>query len=69
MVNQRISDSQSKTKNFVEFIVDVVPDNIFGAMADNNQMLQVIFFTIMLGVCMLLIGEERANRLRISSTV
>lgn len=64
MVNQRISDSQSKTKNFVEFIVDIVPDNIFGAMADNNQMLQVIFFTIMLGVCMLLIGEERAKPLK-----
>ncbi|MGS2761527.1 dicarboxylate/amino acid:cation symporter [Sinomicrobium sp. M5D2P9] len=64
VVNQRISDSQTKTKNFVEFLVDIVPDNIFGAMGDNNQMLQVIFFTIMLGVCMLLIGDKKAKPLK-----
>src|SRR5690606_21300608 len=27
-------------------LIDIVPDNIFGAMADNTGMLQVIFFSI-----------------------
>lgn len=64
VVNQRISDSQTKTKNFVEFIVDIVPENIFGAIGDNSQMLQVIFFTVLLGICMLLIGDKKAKPLK-----
>ncbi|RAV28676.1 dicarboxylate/amino acid:cation symporter [Sinomicrobium soli] len=64
MVSQKISDSQTQTKNLMEFIVDIVPDNVIGAMGDNNQMLQVIFFTIMLGVCMLLIGDKKAKPLK-----
>ena len=45
-------------------LVDMVPDNVFGAMADNGSMLQVIFFTILLGISMLLIGEKKAEPLK-----
>ena len=45
----------------LDFIVDLVPDNIFMAMGHNQQMLQVIFFSVFLGVCMLLIKPEQAK--------
>jgi len=48
----------------LQFLVDMVPDNVFGALGNNGAMLQVIFFTIMLAISMLLIGEERAAPLK-----
>ncbi|WP_394971824.1 dicarboxylate/amino acid:cation symporter [uncultured Croceitalea sp.] len=48
----------------LQFLVDMVPDNALKAMSDNSLMLQVIFFTIFLGISMLLIGEKRAKPLK-----
>lgn len=48
----------------LQFLVDMVPDNVFGALGNNGAMLQVIFFTILLGISLLLIGEERAAPLK-----
>ncbi|MGX1930039.1 dicarboxylate/amino acid:cation symporter [Flagellimonas sp. 2504JD4-2] len=48
----------------LQFLVDMVPDNALAAMSDNGLMLQVIFFTIFLGISMLLIGEKRAKPLK-----
>jgi len=48
----------------LQFMEDMVPDNAFGALSDNSLMLQVIFFTIFLGIAMLLIGEKRAKPLK-----
>jgi Na+/H+-dicarboxylate symporter len=48
----------------LQFVVDMVPDNAISAMSNNKAMLQVIFFTIFLGISMLLIGEEKAKPLK-----
>lgn len=48
----------------LQLLVDMVPDNAISAMGDNSLMLQVIVFTILLGICMLMIGEERAKPLK-----
>jgi len=48
----------------LQFLEDMVPDNAFKAMSDNRLMLQVIFFSIFLGISMLLIGEKRATPLK-----
>lgn len=48
----------------LQFLVDMVPDNALAAMSNNGLMLQVIFFTIFLGISMLLIGEKRAKPLK-----
>ena len=39
-----------------EVIIDLIPDNPVAAYAEGN-MLQIIFFTILFGVCMLMVGE------------
>ncbi len=49
-----------KTKGPLQFIVDMVPQNIFGAASNNGNMLQVIFFTIFFGIALLLIDPEKS---------
>lgn len=44
----------------LNFLVDMIPENIFTAFGDNSLMLQVIFFSILFGICMLLINTESA---------
>ena len=56
--------SRQKESGPLQFLVDMVPDNAFRAVSDNSLMLQVIFFTIFLGISMLLIGEEAARPLK-----
>lgn len=56
--------SRQKDQGPLQFLVDMVPDNAFRAVSDNGLMLQVIFFTIFLGISMLLIGEKAARPLK-----
>jgi len=56
--------SNQKSKGPLQFIVDMVPQNIFGAASSNGNMLQVIFFAIFLGISMLLVKEEQAKPIK-----
>ncbi|MBT8188752.1 MAG: dicarboxylate/amino acid:cation symporter [Croceitalea sp.] len=56
--------SRQKDSGPLQFLIDMVPDNALAAMSDNSLMLQVIFFTIFLGISMLLIGEKKAKPLK-----
>lgn len=56
--------SNQKNTGPLQFLEDMVPDNALRAMSDNTSMLQVIFFTIFLGISMLLIGEKRSKPLK-----
>ena len=42
-------------------LVDIVPENFMGAAADNRNMLQVIFFALLVGVGLILIPGEKAK--------
>ena len=42
----------------LDFFVRMVPDNIFSALGNNGQLLQVIFFTVLFSVSLLLIPED-----------
>ncbi|TDQ29721.1 dicarboxylate/amino acid:cation symporter [Tenacibaculum caenipelagi] len=56
--------SKQKASGPLQFMVDMVPDNAMQAMSNNKAMLQVIFFTIFLGISMLLVGEKKAKPLK-----
>ena len=56
--------SRRKEVGPLQFLEDMVPDNAFKAMSENGLMLQVIFFSIFLGISMLLIGEKRAQPMK-----
>lgn len=42
-------------------LIDIVPSNIFDALTHNAKMLQVIFFSLLVGVGLILVKEEDAN--------
>lgn len=48
----------------LQFLVDMVPSNIFKSMSDNGLMLQVIFFSIFFGISLILIGKEAATPMK-----
>ena len=46
-------------------LVDIVPSNIFSSLTDNTKMLQVIFFSILFGVAMIFIPEEKVKPVKV----
>lgn len=67
--NEKIAARMSEAKNQqsagpLQFLVDMVPSNIFSAMSNNKMMLQVIFFTIIFGISMLLIPAPKVKPLK-----
>ncbi len=55
-IQKRIETAlEQKEKPHLQFLVDMVPDNVFKAMTDNRLMLQVIFFAVLLGITMILL--------------
>ncbi|KAA6308405.1 Proton glutamate symport protein, partial [termite gut metagenome] len=50
---------QSKEQGPLTFIDDIVPNNIFSATTDNAKMLQIIFFTVFLGIAALTLPSAK----------
>jgi Na+/H+-dicarboxylate symporter len=48
----------------LQALVDLVPSNIFHAMGDNGNMLQVIFFALFFGIGLVLIPKEKAEAVK-----
>ena len=42
-------------------MVDIVPQNIMAALSQNIRMLQVVFFALFFGVCLVLVPNENTN--------
>lgn len=56
-------ETAEATKNAgpLQPLVDLVPSNIFQALGNNGQMLQVIFFALFFGISMLFIPKEKSE--------
>lgn len=54
--------SAQKDAGPLQALVDIFPSNIFQSFVEAS-MLQVIFFALFVGICLLLIGEEKAKPL------
>jgi Na+/H+-dicarboxylate symporter len=52
---------KSKDKGPLNFLVEMVPENIILSIGDNGLMLQVIFFALFFGICLALLPEEKAG--------
>lgn len=42
-------------------LVDIVPENFFASLSSNGLMLQIIFFALFFGVCLLFIDKQKAQ--------
>ncbi len=61
-VTKKIAEAQKQQASRpLDFLVEMVPNNIFSAASNNSSMLQVIFFVILFGVCLLLVEPQKAE--------
>ena len=66
MYGQQVVQKQADAENLIDetplqFLVDLVPSNIIASASSNSNMLQLIFFTIFLGVAIVLLPEEKTK--------
>jgi Na+/H+-dicarboxylate symporter len=50
--------TQAQGQGPLQPLVDLIPSNIFGALSDNSNMLQVIFFVIFFGIGIILVDPK-----------
>lgn len=55
---------EAKEQGPLQVLVDIVPDNFFGAASVNTNMLQVIFFSILFGVAMILAKPDKVKPIK-----
>lgn len=53
--------SKQKESTPLQPLVDIVPDNFFFSLTNNSMMLQIIFFAIFFGVCLLFIPASKSK--------
>ena len=64
-IEKKMAEAERQTNSGpLSFLVDMVPNNLFKAMTDNGLMLQVIFFSIFFGICLILIDPEKASPMK-----
>ncbi|NOY50865.1 MAG: dicarboxylate/amino acid:cation symporter [Chlorobi bacterium] len=56
---KEVSANEVKEESPLQFLIDIVPDNIIGAMSNNTSMLKVIFFALLFGVAMISLPEKK----------
>ena len=52
---------QVRDRGPLQPMVDIVPQNIVAALSQNIRMLQVVFFALFFGVCLVLVPNENTN--------
>jgi len=45
----------------LDFLFEIIPNNIFAALGDNSKMMQIIFFALLFGVAALTIGKKEVK--------
>lgn len=65
--SQDITDSQESVQDRgpLQFLVDIVPENIMFAASDNTLMLQVIFFAVLFGIAIIMLPQEKTKPVRV----
>ncbi|HIF14719.1 MAG TPA: cation:dicarboxylase symporter family transporter, partial [Bacteroidetes bacterium] len=61
--NDKITSGLTSKKDNgpLQFIIDIVPDNMFAALSSNKLMLQIIFISVFFGMALLFIEETKAQ--------
>lgn len=56
-----IEAKKNSDRKPLQFLIEIVPQNIFESFTQNTKMLQVIFFAILLGLALVLIDPNKAK--------
>lgn len=54
-----LSAKTIENRSFMDFLVEIVPQNFFGSISDNGNMLQVVFVAILFGIGIIHLREDR----------
>jgi Na+/H+-dicarboxylate symporter len=61
-LSDRLETAQKRKQTSpLQPLVDIVPDNFFYSLSNNSLMLQIIFFAIFFGMCLLFIPSEKSK--------
>lgn len=58
-----VNADELRDRGPLQFLVDMVPENILGAAMSNSNMLQVILFTVLFGFGLMSVTADRSKRL------
>lgn len=58
---REMSAEGAKERGPLQLMVDIVPENFFGAASNNSNMLQVVFVAIIIGIGLIQIPKEKAK--------
>lgn len=61
---KEISAEKVKESSPLQFLVDMVPENIVDAASDNSNMLQIIFFAILFAIAMVMLPGEKIKTVK-----
>ena len=61
---KREAAAETKNSGPLQPVIDIVPSNIVNAATDNKNMLQIIFFSILFGISMILIPKKKSKPLK-----
>lgn len=56
--DKQVSAQSVEERSKLQFLVDIIPENIVEAASNNTSMLQVIFFAIVFGIAIILTGSN-----------
>ena len=59
VTEREVQLQQVQDESPLQFVVDMVPENVFEAFSSNSNMLQVIFFALLFGVALVCVGQSR----------
>lgn len=60
-VQKKEAASAANERGPLQPLIDMVPDNLFGSAASNGNMLQIVFFSIFMGIALLHVGEVKSK--------
>jgi Na+/H+-dicarboxylate symporter len=63
VTEREVQMQQVKDESPIQFLVDMVPENVFQALGDNSKMLQIIFFALLFGVALIVVGPSKVPSL------
>ena len=61
---QQLEAGKVKERGPLEFLVNLVPENIFAAAGNNSEMLKIIFFALIFGIAMVMLPDDKTNTIK-----
>ncbi|MEP0545952.1 MAG: dicarboxylate/amino acid:cation symporter [Rhodothermales bacterium] len=61
LASREAAAAAAQSRGPLQFLVDIVPGNVFAAFSDNGNMLQVVFVALFIGIGLIQIPREKAK--------